>query len=148
MKRQAAGTNGKARFTIHMGNNKIDLSAWHVPQNERRAFVVFCPHFRFWNQNAGTERNNNCAVHPLGFDLTGLRTADGHGMRIDANDRAAHDASAAEGGIDRVPLLPLLRREILVERTEVQIVEGFLLRLGRFTVFFLRECFVPVEQVL
>ena len=57
-------------------------------------------------------------------------------MRIDADDRAAHDASAAEGGIDRVPLLPLLRRKILIERTEVQIVEGFLLRFGRFRFFF------------
>ena len=57
-------------------------------------------------------------------------------MRIDANDRAAHNASAAEGGVDRVPLLPLLRREILVECTEVQIVEGFLLRFGRLWFFF------------
>ena len=56
-------------------------------------------------------------------------------MGIDTDDRAAHDASAAEGGIDRVPLLPLLRREILIERTEVQIVEGFLLRFGRFRFF-------------
>ena len=29
--RQTAGTNGEARFTIHMGNNKIDLSARHIP---------------------------------------------------------------------------------------------------------------------
>ena len=65
-----------------------------------------------------------------------LCAADGHGVRIDADDRAAHDASAAEGGVDRVPLLPLLRREILVERTEVQIVEGFLLRFGWFWLFF------------
>ena len=57
-------------------------------------------------------------------------------MGIDANDRAAHDASAAEGSIDRVPLLPLLRREILVERTEVQIVEGFLLWFAWFWQFF------------
>ena len=136
MKRQAAGTNGKARFTIHMGNNKIDLSAWHVPQNERRAFVVFCPHFRFGDQNAGAERHDDRAVHPLGFRLACLCAADGHRVRIDADDRAAHDASAAERGVDRVPLLPLLRREILVERTEVQIIEGFLLRFGRFRFFF------------
>ena len=64
-------------------------------------------------------------------------------MGVNADNRAAHDTSAAEGGVDRVPLLPLLRREILVERTEVQIVEGFLLRFRRFTVFFLRECFIP-----
>ena len=63
-------------------------------------------------------------------------------MGIDADDCAAHDASAAEGSVDRVPLLPLLRREILIERTEVQIVEGLFLRFGRFTAFFLRECFV------
>ena len=31
MQCQAAGANGKARFTIHMGNDKIDLSARHVP---------------------------------------------------------------------------------------------------------------------
>ncbi len=43
------------------------------------------------------------------FYLAGLRAADGHGVRIDADDRAAHDASAAERGVDRVPLLPLLR---------------------------------------
>ena len=29
--RQTAGSNGEARFTIHMGNDKIDLSARHVP---------------------------------------------------------------------------------------------------------------------
>ena len=29
--RQTARANGKARFTIHMGNDKIDLSARHVP---------------------------------------------------------------------------------------------------------------------
>ena len=29
--RQTAGANGEARFTIHMGNNKIDLSTRHVP---------------------------------------------------------------------------------------------------------------------
>ena len=57
-------------------------------------------------------------------------------MGIDADDRAAHDASAAEGGIDRVPLLPLFRRKILIERTEVQIVEGFLLWFAWFWQFF------------
>ena len=57
-------------------------------------------------------------------------------MGIDADDRAAHDASAAEGSIDRVPLLPLLRGKILVERTEVQIVEGFLLWFAWFWQFF------------
>ena len=31
MQRQTTGANGKARFTIHMGNNKIDLSARHIP---------------------------------------------------------------------------------------------------------------------
>ena len=118
-----------------MRNDKIDLSARHVPQNERRAFFIFRPHFRLGNQNAGAERHDDRAVHPLGLDLSGLRAADGHGMGIDADDRAAHDASAAEGGIDRVPLLPLLRREILIERTDVQIVEGFLLRFGRFRFF-------------
>ena len=100
------------------------------------AFVVFCPHFRFGDQNAGAERHDDRAVHPLGFRLACLCAADGHRVRIDADDRAAHDASAAERGVDRVPLLPLLRREILVERTEVQIVEGFLLRFGRFRFFF------------
>ena len=81
-------------------------------------------------------------------DLAGLCAADGHGMRIDADDRAAHDASAAEGGIDRVPLLPLLRREILVERTEVQIVEGFLLRFGRFRLFFRCGSILPRHRVV
>ena len=119
-----------------MRNDKIDLSARHVPQNKRRAFIVFSPHFRFGDQDTRAERHDDRAVHPLCFCLTGLRAADGHGMGIDADDRAAHDASAAERGVDRVPLLPLLRREILVERTEVQIIEGFLLRFGRFRFFF------------
>ena len=134
--RQTAGANGEACLTIHMGNHKIDLSARHVPQNERRAFIVFSPHFRFRDQNAGAERHNDCAVHPLCFYLAGLCAADGHGMGIDADDRAAHDASAAEGGVDRVPLLPLFRRKILIERTEVQIVEGFLLWFAWFWQFF------------
>ena len=57
-------------------------------------------------------------------------------MRVNADDRTAHDASAAEGGVDRVPLLPLLRGKILIERTEVQIIEGLLLRFAWFWQFF------------
>ena len=136
MKRQTAGADSEARFTIHMRNDKIDLSARHVPQNERRAFFIFRPHFRLGNQDAGAERHDDRAVHPFCFYLAGLCAADGHGMRIDADDRAAHDASAAEGSIDRVPLLPLFRRKILIERTEVQIVEGLLLRFAWFWQFF------------
>ena len=119
-----------------MRNDKIDLSARHVPQNERRTFFIFRPHFRLGNQDTRAERHNDCAVHPLCLGLTGLCAAHGHGVRIDADDRAAHDAPASEGSIDRVPLLPLLRGKILVERTEVQIVEGFLLWFAWFWQFF------------
>lgn len=61
-----AGADGEARFTIHMGNHKIDLSARHVPQNERRAFVAFRPHFCFGDQDTRAERHNDRTVDLIG----------------------------------------------------------------------------------
>ena len=121
--RKATGANGEARLTLDLDDNEVDLCTDHILQHVIRSFFPLLPHLRFGDHDTHAVGNHNGAVHGELFPPLRLWVPDINGARINADDRAGKGAAAAVGGVDGVPLLPLLRRQAAVKLVEFQLKE-------------------------
>ena len=121
--RKAMGANGKARLTLDLDDNEVDLCTDHILQHVIRSFFTLLPHLRFGDHDTHAVRDHDGAVHGEFFLLLRPRIPDINGARVHTDDRAGKGAAAAVGGVDGVPLLPFLRRQAAVKLVEFQLKE-------------------------
>ena len=121
---QPPGGDGTFSLSVHLHHHIVDPGPYHAPHDIIRAFLARGPNLGFGDQYLDAVSDDHQAVDGFPFGKAGLRIRHLKAVVVHAYHRAGEDGLGAVGGVDAVPLLHLLRREVSVQGAEVGLKKG------------------------